>query len=119
MTKDIRTLFSDEQTIWEQNGIIVTNDRAKSQTKNADYVKPIRLYQNSNITVAVDGEILSIVFDCNSSAYANELANTIGVTATSDKVTVVLGSPVSSYTVENLVKQVRIDAITVTYNSKQ
>ena len=118
-TKDIRTLFSDEQTIWEQNGIIVTNDRAKSQTKNADYVKPIRLYQNSNITVAVDGEILSIVFDCNSSAYANELANTIGVTANSDKVTVVLGSPVSSYTVENLVKQVRIDAITVTYNSKQ
>ncbi len=115
-TLDKRTSKTTEQAVWEENGIIVTNDKAKSTTAIADYYNPARFYQNSNLTVAVDGEITSIVFDCNSSSYATELANTLGLKADSDKVTVNLDTPSATYVVENLKKQVRMDAITVTYN---
>ena len=115
-TLDKRTSKTTEQAVWEENGIIVTNDKAKSTTDIADYYNPARFYQNSNLTVAVDGEITSIVFDCNSSSYATELANTLGLKADSDKVTVNLDTPSATYVVENLKKQVRMDAITVTYN---
>ena len=115
-TLDKRTSKTTEQAVWEENGIIVTNDKAKSTTAIADYCNPARFYQNSNLTVAVDGEITSIVFDCNSTSYANELANTLGLKADSDKVTVNLDTPSATYVVENLIKQVRMDAITVTYN---
>ena len=115
-TLDKRTSKTTEQAVWEENGIIVTNDKAKSATAIADYCNPARFYQNSNLTVAVDGEITSIVFDCNSSSYATELANTLGLKADSDKVTVNLDTPSATYVVENLNKQVRMDAITVTYN---
>ncbi len=115
-TLDKRTSKTNEQAVWEENGITVTNDKAASTTNIADYVKPARFYQNSNLTIAVDGEITSIVFDCNSSSYATQLANTLGVAASEDKVTVTLETPAATYVVENLGKQVRMDAITVTYN---
>lgn len=115
-TLDKRTSKTNEQAVWEENGITVTNDKAASTSNIADYVKPARFYQNSNLTIAVDGEITSIVFDCNSSSYATQLANTLGVAASEDKVTVTLETPAATYVVENLGKQVRMDAITVTYN---
>ena len=115
-TLDKRTSKTNEQAVWEENGITVTNDKAASTSNIADYVKPARFYQNSNLTIAVDGEITSIVFDCNSSSYATQLANTLGVAASEDKVTVTLETPAATFVVENLGKQVRMDAITVTYN---
>ena len=67
--------------------------------------------------MAVEGNITTIVFDCNNESYATELVNTIGAAATADtdKVTVKLDGSASSYFVENLEKQVRVDAVTVTY----
>jgi hypothetical protein len=96
----------------------VTNDKASSTNNVADYAKPARFYQGSKITVAVDGEISEIVFDCNSSSYATALKNSIGTTATatvsSDKVTVTLDGA-SEFVVAKLTAQTRIDAVTVTY----
>ena len=115
-----RTTFTDTQQVWEENGITVTNDKNKSTNKVADYAKPARFYQGSKVTVTAPGEITQIIFDCNSSSYATELKNSIKsgatVTVASDKVTAILTIPASSFVVDQLVKQVRMDAITVTYN---
>ena len=113
-----RTTFDSNQQVWTENGVTVTNDKASSTNAVADYAKPARFYQGSKITVAVDGEISEIVFDCNSSSYATALKNSIGTTATvtvsSDKVTVTLDGA-SSFEIAKLTAQVRMDAVTVTY----
>lgn len=114
-----RTTFTTTQQVWQQNGITLTNDKASSTNAVADYAKPARFYQGSKLTVEANGgEMSKIVFDCNSSTYANDLKTSIGTTATvsvdSDKVTVTLDGA-TQFVVEKLVKQVRMDSITVTY----
>ena len=114
-----RTEFSTTKQVWEQNGITFTNNKAGSSNAVANYSKPVRLYQNSEIVVETSngGNISKIIFDCNSSSYATALNNSIssGATVSSDKVTVTLSTPASSFTVAKLTAQVRLDAITVTY----
>lgn len=112
-----RTVFEDAQQVWEENGITFTNAKNVSTNNVADYAKPARCYKGSSIEVAVDGEITSIVFDCNSASYATALMNSIseGATISSDKVTVTVKGA-STYTISELSAQVRIDAVTVTYN---
>ena len=115
-----RTSFSTTKQVWEQNGVTFTNDKASASSNVANYANPVRLYQNSSITVAYNGgKISKIVFDANSSSYATALKNSIGTTATtsvsSDKVTVTFATPVSEFTIAKLTAQVRMDSITVTY----
>ena len=114
-----RTTFTTGQQIWEENGITFTNDKSASNTNIANYSKPVRLYQNSKITVEAPGEITVIVFDCNSTSYASALNNSIGATAevevSSDKVTVTLNGTSAEFVIEKLTAQVRMDAVTVTY----
>ena len=113
-----RTKFDNNQQVWVESGITVTNYKAASTNAVADYAKPARFYQGSKVTVAAEGEITSIVFDCNSSSYATALKNSIGDNATvsSDKVTVTLDGTATTYVVAKLTAQVRIDAVTVSYN---
>ena len=117
-----RTSYSTSQQVWEQNGIVFTNQKASSSNNVADYAKPVRLYAGSSVTVSVEGATISkIVFDCNSTSYANAMKASIGtvsgatVSISSDKVTVVFNTAVESYTVAKLTAQVRLDEITVTY----
>ena len=114
-----RTTFTTSQQIWEESGITFTNDKSASNTNVANYSKPVRLYQNSKITVEAPGEITVIVFDCNSTSYASDLKNSIGATAevevSSDKVTVTLNGTSAEFVIEKLTAQVRMDAVTVTY----
>ncbi len=112
-----RTSFSSTKQVWAQNGITFTNDKASSSTPVADYANPARLYANSSVTVEAPGNITKIVFDCNSGSYATALKNSIGsnVSVSSDKVTVTLDGKSSTFTIAKLTAQVRIDAITVTY----
>ena len=114
-----RTSFSTSKQVWEQNGIIFTNDKASSTTAVADYAKPARLYAGSSVTIEAPGNITKIEFDCNSSSYATAMKNSIGGTATasSDKVTVTLGGTSKTFTVAKLTAQVRIDSLTVTYTT--
>ena len=111
-----RTTFNSSQQVWQENDITLTNDKASSTNGVADYVKPARFYANSSITVSANGEITTIIFDCNNSSYATALKNSIGSTATvsSDKVTVEV-SGADSFDIAKLTAQVRMDAITVTY----
>ena len=118
-----RTSYSTTKQVWVQNGITFTNNKASSTTNVADYAKPVRLYQNSEVIVSCGdlGNITKIVFDCNSSSYATAMKNSIGTTATtsvsSDKVTVTLAGTSNSFTISKLTAQVRLDAITVTYTA--
>ena len=114
-----RKEFSTTKQVWVENGITFTNNKASSGTNVANYSKPVRLYQGSQIIVECSlGNITKIVFDCNSNSYATDLKNSIGsnATASSDKVTVTLDGSSNSFTVAKLSKQVRMDALTVTYN---
>ncbi len=118
--KTNRTEFSTSKQVWKQDELSFTNLKYQSTNNVADYAAPVRLYQNSQIVVAVEGKsITKIVFDCNSGSYATALKNSIGtvsgatVTVSSDKVTVVFTTPVDSFTVTKLTAQVRLDSITV------
>ena len=115
-----RTTFTTSQQVWEENGITFTNNKSASTNDVANYAKPARFYASSSIKLTCSGEITKIVFDCNSSAYATALKNSIGSTATtsvsSDKVTVTLDGSSDSFTIAKLTAQVRMDAVTVTYN---
>ena len=115
-----RTVFNNNQQVWVENGITVTNDKAASTNNVANYYKPARFYQNSKLTFTAGGEIVKIVFDCNSSSYATALKNSLGtslgtVTVSSDKVTLVLTNPTTPVVVAKLTAQVRMDAMTVTW----
>ena len=115
--KTKRTEFSTASQTWTENGITFVNEKNKSTNNVADYAKPVRCYQGSRIIVSVDGEIATIVFDCNSSSYATALKNSIKsgeVSVSSDKVTVKLNGE-ASFTIDQLTAQSRIDAVTVTY----
>ena len=110
-----RTSFSTEQQVWEQNGVTFTNNKG-SGSNLADYSNPVRLYKNSIITIETTRYMSKIEFDCNTDAYATDLANSIGdVEAVGDKVTVTLSLATKNYTIYLTEGQVRLDAITVTY----
>lgn len=120
------TAQRDSQTsskqVWSNEGITFTNNKGSSTTDVANYSNPVRLYKNSEIIVEhTSGEITKIVFDCNSSAYATALKNSIGtpnsnttVTVSSDKVTVTFANAVASFSAKLTSDQVRLDALTVT-----
>ena len=114
-----RTEYSTSKQVWVESGITLTNNKASSTNNVADYAKPARFYANSSIVLEAPGNITSIIFDCNESSHATVLKNSIGSTATasSDKVTVSLASAVEVFTISKLTAQVRMDAVTVTYQT--
>ena len=116
-----RTAYNKESNqIWEENDIIFTHNKASSSDTINVACKPIRCYKNSQIVIeCTSGNITEIIFDCNSTAYATALKNSIGNTATSndDKVTVTFVESVEAFTVNLTSGQVRLDAITVTCES--
>ena len=116
-----QTALSSDQQVWEENGIILTHNKGTGIAIDTEknYYKPIRCYKDSKITITYTSKITEIVFDCNSAEYANTLKSSLEKTATvsSDKVTVTFAEPVASFEVELTSGQVRLDAITVTYES--
>ena len=115
-----RTTFNTTKQVWEQNGITVTNDKASSSNNVADYANPARFYQNSKLTITSGGDIVKIVFDCNSTSYATALKNSLGtalgtVTVSSDKVTLELNEPTDAVVIAKFTAQVRMDKMTVTW----
>ena len=115
-SKNQRTSFSTSQQVWEQNGVKLVNDKSSSTSNVADYANPVRFYASSKITVSMEGKtITKIEFTCNSNSYATALKNSIGSTATASgsKVTVELATPASSYVINKLTAQVRMNSLTV------
>lgn len=111
-----RTTLTSTQQVWKQNGVTFTNDKANSTNAVADYCNPVRCYKSSSITISAVKSFSKIVFDCGSVAYAEALAASVeGLTAQDDKVTVILSSAGTTYTIEALSGQVRLDAVTVVF----
>lgn len=46
-----RTVYTTSQQVWEQNGIVVTNDKASSTNNVGDYANPARFYKSSKVTI--------------------------------------------------------------------
>ncbi|MBR5818096.1 MAG: hypothetical protein IKY62_05570, partial [Clostridia bacterium] len=115
-----RTEFSGTKQVWYQNGITFTNNKGSSTNAVADY-SPVRLYAGSNVVIDAPGNITKIVFTTSGSSYATPLKNSIGsaatVTVSGSEVTVTPNGTSESFTVAKLTAQVRLNSITVTYES--
>ena len=119
-----RKEFSTSKQVWTQNGVTLTNNKAKSTSNVADYANPARFYKNSEIIVTATGSMTKIVFTCNNSSYATALKNSIGtvsgatISVSGSKVTVTFASAVESFTVSLSGGQVRMNSLEVTLQSK-
>lgn len=112
--KSNRTSFSTSKQVWEQNGIIFTNDKASSSNNVADYGNPVRLYKSSKITIKAPGNITEIVFKC-VSKYV--LSGVSGATTSGTTVTVNLDGTSDTFSVASLSAQTRFYSIDVTYQA--
>ena len=113
-----RITYSTSKQVWEQNGIVFTNDKGSSTSNVGDYASPARIYASSKITVEVPGKLITkIVFVCNSSSYATAMKNSIGAAATASgsNVTVTFATPVESFVVAKMTAQVRLNSMNVSY----
>lgn len=122
-SKAQRTTFTTSKQVWEQNGIVLTNDKGSSTSNVADYANPARFYKSSKITITMTGKtITEIKFVCNSSSYATALKSSLPsgntVVVSGSNVTVTLATPAESFVISSLSGgQVRMNSLTVTYNN--
>ena len=116
-----RTVYTNDQQVWEQNGIIVTNDKSESTTNVGDYANPARFYKSSALTVKCTlGTIKKMEFTCGTYSgkdYPAELVASVGSEATADGLVVTIVPTASSdtYTIAKFANQVRVASIKVTY----
>ena len=110
-----RTVFTTSQQVWQQNGITLTNNKNKSTSNVADYANPVRFYKNSQLIIEATKGMSKIVFNCNTATHASDLQKSIGdgATVSSNDVTEELNDE-TSYTIETLAAQVRMNSLTVT-----
>ena len=117
-----RTAFDTNQQVWEQNGVILTNDKGASTSNVADYSNPARFYKSSKITITAPGQITKIEFTANSASYATALQSSIAsdanvtVTVSGAIVTVTFAEAVDSFVIASLTGgQVRMNSLVVSY----
>ena len=60
--KTHRTEFSDESQKWENNGLVLINNKTESSNVIADYSAPIRMYKSSEIVISFPA-MTSLVID--------------------------------------------------------
>ena len=114
-----RVSWNDNEQIWEQNGIKLTNNRASSTSKIADYSAPARFYKSTSLKIEKAG-MNKMVFLCNSGkntgpadlktsvADANATVTVDGMT-----VTITFATSVDVFEIATLAGQVRVDVLTV------
>lgn len=112
-----RVSQTTSQQVWKNGDVTFTNDKGSSTSNVADYSNPVRLYQNSKITIAAPGNITKIVVTANSSSYATALKNSVGTEASASGSTVTITPTASSttYTIAKLTAQIRLNKLTVYY----
>ena len=116
-TTDNRTSYSTSQQVWEQNGIVVTNDKASSTSNVGDYYAPARFYKGSSLKIEKAG-MTKIVFFLNSGKPASGLVNSISdtnatVEANGYEVTITFTEAVDVFTIAKIADQFRVDSLTV------
>ena len=116
--KSKRTEYSTLKQVWTENGIILTNEKEDASTNVGDYSQPARFYKGSKIYVEAPGNIVNIVFNCNSSEYATDLNNSITNSYRSgNDVTVTLEGNSTKSPEYKMSAKVFVNSVTVTYMS--
>ena len=113
-----RTVYTTSQQVWEQNGIVVTNDKASSTTNVGDYANPARFYKNSKVTIQCTlGNIKKIEITGWGDSKYNVWATSIGSeAATSGSSVIITPTAVSDTYVANMTGgQARAGQMVVTY----
>ena len=119
-----RTTSTESQQVWEENGVTLTYSKGSYNSGLAEYANPIRLYKNTEFTVAYPG-MTKLVFNCATTSYQDyvtplvtALQSMSGVTVekNGEIVTVTFAAPTDSLTVSLTAGQVRVYSIDVYTN---
>ena len=123
--KTNRTVFTDEQQVWTQNGITLTNDKGSSITNitQGDSAYHVRLYQTSNVKIEYPGMIKLVFHSDNTNSYhsqmitALESSNLGTVTSDTENATVTLVLTSQLDVIEFVAaKQMRVTGIDIVAN---
>ena len=110
-----RTKRDNNSQVWKNGGITLTNNKS-SGSNVTNNTNPVRFYQNQSLKIEAPGQITKIVFNANSSNYANNLKNSIGNSATVSGSTVtVTMSGTETFEIASLTGEIRLNSISVTY----
>jgi len=117
-TTDQRTGYSTEQQVWTNGDLTFTNDKDTSTTNVGDFSDPVRLYKDSNVTIACAGMTQIVIVSNGTSDYKANLTGSLdaaGVTYTTsdDTYTILLAEPVDTFSLDLSAGQVRFKSITV------
>ena len=114
---DNRSSWNSEQQVWEQNNVKLINNKTSASSDVIDKSNPARFYKNSTITIEHAG-MTKIEFEC-VSGYVLELQGSTDATVDTNgtKVTVTFSEARDSFTISSLSAQVRLNSLTVTYES--
>lgn len=112
-----RTTFTNDQQVWTENGITLTNNKASSTTNVGDYADPARFYKSSEIIISAPDAITQIVATTPGGDYLTALVNSVGTEASANEnvVTITPTESNATYTIQLIGGQVRLSSITVTY----
>ncbi|MBR3909437.1 MAG: endonuclease, partial [Clostridia bacterium] len=120
-----RVSADENQQVWAQNGITVTNDKGNSTSPvNPNYYNPVRFYKNSDVTIEFPG-MTKIEIDCtnieakNKNAWVNSCSDdNATATLNGNIVTITFASAVDSFKIQFTDNQARANSIAV-YTSNE
>ncbi len=112
-----RVSVNDDQQVWSQNGITLTNDKAESTQPIKDYSNPVRLYANTSVTIEC-ANMTSISIEIDTGKPMANLTDSltaagIAYTVDGNVCTITFAEATNSVTF-SLVAQVRVKTISVT-----
>lgn len=116
--KSKRTEFSTTKQVWKENGIVVTNNKASSNSNVADYAAPARFYQSTEFILEAPGNIKKLVFSCSGGKnlkLSNGSNYTVSNSGTATVTVEFTAATSNTFTISSLANQIRLNSIVVTY----
>ena len=112
-----RTEYSTSKQVWEQNGIVVTNEKASSTSNVGDYSNPARFYKSSKVTIKCNlGNITKIeISGCGENKYATPWNTNSDAEVSGTNATITPKSSSDTYTIATLNGQARAGQMVITY----
>ncbi|MBQ8292998.1 MAG: hypothetical protein IJX78_04215 [Bacilli bacterium] len=111
-----RTQISDEAQVWEENGIKVSNNRNGAKAAvNGKYYNPARFYAGSQVVVESTKAFTKVVITTNNKHFKSLDITGATVTIDGSTTTIEFASSATSFTIDELAAQVRVDKIEVFY----
>jgi hypothetical protein len=102
-----RTTYTTSLQVWEQNGIKVTNEKAKSSSNVGDYFNPGRFYKNSSLKIEFAGMKKIVITSDGTAKYLNALKDSltaagIAFTASNNVITIELAEAADVFEIADL-----------------